>query len=242
MRSALHHAAEKIILLNTLFISALVVLSCYLTGVLHALLRTSTGAFPSLAFAIHLLSFMLFYLFLLAGLGIYACALRKMAGNDAGTWDAHKDPKGWRRQLRRVITDSVLADLAYPFIHLFPFAITLFGAKAGRNITISGKIWNPELLEIGDNVIIGVQSIILPHILESKVLIFARVKIGNNCVLGTKALLMPGVEIGDNSMVAAGAVVIKDTRIPPNEIWGGIPARKIGDVAVDDSLRKAEVK
>jgi len=40
---------------------------------------------------------------------------------------------------------------------------------------------------------------------------------------------MPDVEIGDRSIIAAYAVVTMGTRIPPDEIWGGIPARKIGE-------------
>jgi carbonic anhydrase/acetyltransferase-like protein (isoleucine patch superfamily) len=38
------------------------------------------------------------------------------------------------------------------------------------------------------------------------------------------------VEIGENSVVASGAVVLMGTRIPPNELWGGTPARKIKDI------------
>lgn len=36
---------------------------------------------------------------------------------------------------------------------------------------------------------------------------------------------MSGITIGKGSIVAAGSVVTKD--IPPCEIWGGIPAKKI---------------
>ena len=34
---------------------------------------------------------------------------------------------------------------------------------------------------------------------------------------------MPGVTIGEGSLIAAGSVVTKS--IPPNEVWGGNPAR-----------------
>ena len=45
--------------------------------------------------------------------------------------------------------------------------------------------------------------------------------------LGCNVIVLKGVEIGMGSVVAAGAVVTKS--IPANEIWGGIPARKIGE-------------
>lgn len=43
--------------------------------------------------------------------------------------------------------------------------------------------------------------------------------------IGTGATIVAGVILGRGCIVAAGAVVTKD--IPPCEIWGGVPARKI---------------
>lgn len=53
------------------------------------------------------------------------------------------------------------------------------------------------------------------------------IKVGNNVWLGCNVTLLKGVEIGDGAIVAAGAVVTKS--ILANEIWGGVPAKKIGD-------------
>jgi len=44
--------------------------------------------------------------------------------------------------------------------------------------------------------------------------------------LGTNVIVLKGVKIGRGAIVAAGAVVTKD--IPEYEIWGGVPAQKIG--------------
>lgn len=35
-------------------------------------------------------------------------------------------------------------------------------------------------------------------------------------------------DVSDNAVIAAGSVVTKD--VPPDEIWGGVPARKLRDV------------
>jgi acetyltransferase-like isoleucine patch superfamily enzyme len=52
-------------------------------------------------------------------------------------------------------------------------------------------------------------------------------KIGRDAWLGAGTIVMSGVTIGRGAIVAAGAVVTKD--VPPYEIHGGVPARKLRD-------------
>lgn len=49
--------------------------------------------------------------------------------------------------------------------------------------------------------------------------------IGDDVWIGANAVVLPGVRIGDGAVIAAGAVV--NTDIPAQEIWGGVPARRI---------------
>jgi acetyltransferase-like isoleucine patch superfamily enzyme len=51
------------------------------------------------------------------------------------------------------------------------------------------------------------------------------VRIGRHCFIGGGSTIMPGVTIHDESIVAAGAVVMED--VPPRSIVGGNPARVI---------------
>ena len=45
--------------------------------------------------------------------------------------------------------------------------------------------------------------------------------------------VLHGVEIGENSVIAAGAVVTKS--IPSNQIWAGVPAHFIRHLENEDS-------
>lgn len=52
-----------------------------------------------------------------------------------------------------------------------------------------------------------------------------KVVIGNNVWIGTGVNIMPGVHIGENAVIAGGAVVTKD--VPANTVIGGNPAKVI---------------
>ena len=47
------------------------------------------------------------------------------------------------------------------------------------------------------------------------------------CTIGNDATALDGAVVGNGAIVAAGAVVLQGTQIPPYEIWGGIPARRL---------------
>jgi acetyltransferase-like isoleucine patch superfamily enzyme len=58
---------------------------------------------------------------------------------------------------------------------------------------------------------------------DRKTVILRPVALRRNAWIGAGATILPGVTIGENSIVAAGAVVSRD--VPDNTIVGGIPAK-----------------
>jgi acetyltransferase-like isoleucine patch superfamily enzyme len=52
--------------------------------------------------------------------------------------------------------------------------------------------------------------------------------IAQNVWIGANSIILKGVTISQGAVVAAGAVV--NTNIPENEIWGGVPAKKIKSI------------
>jgi acetyltransferase-like isoleucine patch superfamily enzyme len=53
----------------------------------------------------------------------------------------------------------------------------------------------------------------------------APVHIGKDCWIGTNAIVLKGAQLGDGSVVAAGAVVT--SKIPPRSLVAGVPARVV---------------
>lgn len=44
-------------------------------------------------------------------------------------------------------------------------------------------------------------------------------------LIGMGSTVLDNVEVGEGAIVAAGALVLQDTKIGPHEIWGGVPAK-----------------
>jgi acetyltransferase-like isoleucine patch superfamily enzyme len=109
-------------------------------------------------------------------------------------------------------------------------AFSLLGARIGKSVMVGGKILDPSLVEIGDYSMLGEDCLLTAHAVEGDRVDLGRIVVGRNVTVGVKAVVLPDVRIGDNAIVAAGAVVKKGARIGPGEIWGGVPARKIGEV------------
>jgi acetyltransferase-like isoleucine patch superfamily enzyme len=114
-----------------------------------------------------------------------------------------------------------------PFINLFH---RLMGMKLGARVQINtAVIGDSNLIEIGDDTVIGGDVTLVAHSAEHGNLVTERVKIGSRVTVGLMAVIMPGVEIGDGAMIAANAILPKGTKVGPREVWGGIPAQKLKD-------------
>lgn len=109
-------------------------------------------------------------------------------------------------------------------------AFSLLGARIGRSVMVGGKILDPSLVEIGDCAMLGEDCLLTAHAVEGDRVDLGRIVIGSNVTLGVKAVILPDVQIGNEAIVAAGAVVKKGARIGSGEIWGGVPAKKIDEV------------
>jgi len=111
-----------------------------------------------------------------------------------------------------------------PILRVFYQAL---GARLGTNTYCSGIIFDPILVDIGGNCIVGQSAQIIPHVIEGRRLAMFPVRIGNDVTIGANAVVMSDVVIGDNAIIAIGAVVTKGTRVGEGEFWGGIPAKRI---------------
>ena len=107
----------------------------------------------------------------------------------------------------------------------FPKQITF-----GKHVFINHSFTAMSIggIEFGDHVQIGPHVTIVTdnHDLKNRYVLKCRkVTIGDNVWIGAGAAIMPGVHIGENAVIAGGAVVTKD--VPSNSVAAGNPARII---------------
>lgn len=104
------------------------------------------------------------------------------------------------------------------------------GNQIGNNVRIHSQCFL-EKVTLGDNVFIGPGTVFTddPHPpcpkwqeCVSGAIVEKNVSIGANCTI------LPGVKIGQNSLIGAGSVVVKD--VPANSVVVGNPARKIKNI------------
>jgi acetyltransferase-like isoleucine patch superfamily enzyme len=88
------------------------------------------------------------------------------------------------------------------------------GVKVGKNVSIGLSvtidIFFPELIEIGDNTIVGYGTTILAHEFLQRECRTGVVKIGENVMIGANCTILPGVEIRGGSVVSACSLVNGD--------------------------------
>lgn len=126
-----------------------------------------------------------------------------------------------------------------------------FYTDCGKNITIGKNVFinsgcrfqDQGGITIGDGTLIGHNVVLatLNHGLmpEDRGTTYpAPIMIGNNVWIGANATVLQGVTIGDNAVIAAGAVVTKN--VPENTIVGGVPAKLIKKIEVSQESKESK--
>ncbi|KAJ3795144.1 acetyl-CoA synthetase-like protein [Lentinula aff. detonsa] len=100
------------------------------------------------------------------------------------------------------------------------FVYRMMGAKIGRRVYWPGSgiyCLDPELLEIGDDVVFGSRS----EIYTTDRLGSEKIRIGNGAMIADRVVLLPGTTIGSRAVMGSGALSKRNTSYGEGSTWMG---------------------
>ena len=77
---------------------------------------------------------------------------------------------------------------------------------------------NPSQTHIGDYVSVGHNAIIHGGIIE------------DNCLIGMGATILDNAVVASGCIIAANALVLSNSKLEPNSVYAGVPAKKVKEV------------
>lgn len=84
------------------------------------------------------------------------------------------------------------------------------GSQTAFALMVVPDVMFPEKISVGSNSIIGYNTTILAHEYLIKEYRIGEVKIGDEVLIGANSTILPGVTIGDGATVSAGTLVHKN--------------------------------
>ena len=107
-------------------------------------------------------------------------------------------------------------------------ALRLLGVKIGKRVWMGTTfITEFDLVEIGDDAVIGGLTSLQTHLFEDRVMKMSTVKIGAGASVGPRSVVLYDAEVGAGASLDALSLVMKGESLPAGSQWRGVPARAI---------------
>ena len=141
------------------------------------------------------------------------------------------------KPLWRIVLNYLLAWVARiaPSLRVRSWTLRRLGATVGDGVSwgleATPDVFWPELITIGDDAIVGYDSVLLCHEFLQDEYRTGEVVVGDRAMIGAKAVILPGVRIGADAEVAANSLVTRD--VPAGATVAGVPARSMGSTGTD---------
>ena len=193
-----------------------------------------SGGWPLLLLALTLgLSVYVFFIAALMVFGLTERMLIRVMGFKPGRYSVDSGMfAAWLiyAGLHLIIVKTVLPLMVgTPWAKLF---LRLLGCKIGKGVFINTNVlYDPYLLELGDNVVLGGDCVINCHIFEGREIILGKITIGENTLISADAYILPGATIGKNCNIGLRAVVRKNKVIPDHSVIMAVPGLPMKKVA-----------
>jgi len=104
----------------------------------------------------------------------------------------------------------------------------LNGARLGRRVYVNSyQLADHNLLEFGDDVVIGADVHLSGHVVESGIVKTAPVRLESGVTIGVGSVIGIGVVVEQDTQVGALSVVPKHRHLEAHAVYGGVPVRRL---------------
>ncbi|MFR9806973.1 Pls/PosA family non-ribosomal peptide synthetase [Pseudonocardia sp. RS010] len=167
-----------------------------------------------------------------------------------GTYRPRVEPL-WSRFVRRseFVTGLYEAAAVPAMLQLFrgtpllPPALRLLGARIGRRTYLATTYLTEfDLVEIGDDAVIGRDASLQTHLFEDRVMKMSTVRIGAGATVGDRAVVLYDASVGDGTALDPLSLVMKGETLPGRTRWRGIPAEGVVEEPAPERPRSAVVR
>lgn len=99
-----------------------------------------------------------------------------------------------------------------------------------------------ERTNVQDNCVLHVTKDTYPLVIGDDITIGHSVTlhgctVKDRCLIGMGAIILDNAEIGEDSLVAAGALVTEGMKVPPGSLLMGVPARVVRETTAEEKAR-----
>lgn len=134
----------------------------------------------------------------------------------------------WMRYMISIQMVRVFAGPVFRATPLWAWYMRLNGAKLGRRVFVN-SLWvtDHNLLDFGDDVVIGSEVHLSGHTVESGMVKTAKVRLGRGVTVGASAIVGIGVDAGDACQIGALSFVPKFSKLEAGKTYAGIPVHPV---------------
>ncbi|WFG47021.1 Pls/PosA family non-ribosomal peptide synthetase [Pseudonocardia alni] len=119
---------------------------------------------------------------------------------------------------------------------LLPPMLRLLGARIGRRTCVSTTyLTEYDLVEIGDDAVVGRDVSLQTHLFEDRVMKMSTVSVADGASVGDRAIVLYDAVVGAGARLDPLSLVMKGEHLPPGSRYRGITARAVPDAAPADA-------
>lgn len=134
----------------------------------------------------------------------------------------------WARYMAAIHLVRVVAGTLLRGSPIWTAYLRLNGARIGRRVYINTTaISDHNLLDLGDDVVIGADVHVSGHTVEHGIVKTGRVRLGRGATVGLGTLIDIDTRVGDGCQIGALTVVPKHSRLDAGATYAGIPAKRL---------------